>query len=245
MTSAAFDRGVDRLVRRTSSGFGEEVVRLRTDAGVARSELSRSAGVDASYLADIEDGAARPSITVCTRIALALGADLALRLYPTTGPAVRDRHQSAIAESMLGSVHGRWARFSEIAVRHPARGWIDLGLHDPVPGDFVATEIESDLHRIEQLIRWSEAKAAALPSWEGWAHLGVRTAPSRLLVVRDTRTNREVAGTFRQLLRTSYPADPRDALASILGVGSWPGPSLLWATRDRLVVGKYRLIARP
>ena len=82
---------------------------------------------------------------------------------------------------------------------------------------FIATEIQSELRRLEQLVRWSEAKAAALPSWEGWPHLGEHVAVSRLLVVRDTRTNRDIAATFRRLLRTAYPSEPEDALAALVG----------------------------
>jgi transcriptional regulator with XRE-family HTH domain len=243
--TTAFERAVDRHVRRIWLAFGEEVGRLREDAGLSRAALASAAGVDPSYLGDIEDGRANPSVVICTGLSLALGADLTLRAYPTTGPAVRDRHQAAIAESMLGLVNARWRRFAEIAVRHPSRGWIDLGLHDPIARQFVATEIQSELRRLEQLIRWSEAKAAALPSWDGWGQLGEAPAVSRLLVVRDTRTNRAVAADFRRLLRTAFPADPVEAVASLQAVGPWPGPSLLWAARDRMGPRAYRLAARP
>jgi transcriptional regulator with XRE-family HTH domain len=242
MTATAFARAVAQAERRALASFGEEVRRLREDAGLIRAALARAAGIDASYLADIENGAARPSIETCLRLTMALGADLPLRLYPTTGPSVRDRHQSPIAEALLAALHPRWKAFTELATRRPSRGWVDMGLHDARASVFVATEIQSELRRIEQLIRWSDAKADSLPSWDGWRLLGEPPVISRLLIVRETRSNRELAAEFRRLLRTAYPADATDALAALSGPDNWPGPALLWAARDR--AGGYRLVVR-
>jgi transcriptional regulator with XRE-family HTH domain len=240
---AEFERAVKGRTRAILATFGTDVQRLREDSALSRAALARAAGLDASYLAEVEGGVANPSLETCARLSLGLGADFPLRLYPTTGPAVRDRHQSAIAEVTLASAASLWARFPEIAVRHPARGWIDIGLHDPRGGVFVATEIQSELRRIEQLIRWSEEKASALPSWNGWAHLGDEPEISRLLIVRETRTNRATAEAFRRLLRAAYPADGRDALAALTGHQTWPGAAIIWAARDR-AGGGYRLTVR-
>ena len=238
------DSAVDRLVREALSNFGEDVRRLRADAGISRTALARASRIDLSFLREIEAGKACPSIHTCTRLAIALGADLPVRLYPNTGPTIRDRHQAAIAEVALKELHRRWQPFAEIAVRRPSRGWIDLGFHDGRAGVFVATEIQSELRRLEQLLRWAEAKAAALPSWEGWIHLGPEPAISRLLIVRETRANRATVEEFRRLLRTAYPADGRDALHSLRGTEAWPGPAILWAARDRTGPGPYRLVDR-
>jgi transcriptional regulator with XRE-family HTH domain len=245
MRSSAFERAVARRTREVAGAFGADVRRLREDAGVRRSELARAAGLDPSYVTEIEDGVARPSFETCVRLSLALGADLSSRLYPTTGPAIRDRHQAAIVEATLRALHPRWKAFTEVAVQRPSRGWIDMGLYDHAANLFVATEIQSDLRRLEQLIRWSEAKAAALPSWDGWVHLGDQPLVSRLLIVRNTRTNRTVAHDHRQLLRTAFPADGELALDAIRRHDAWPGAAILWATRDRAAPGRYRIAARP
>lgn len=243
MPHAAFDKAIARLARQTLSSFGSDVRRLREDAGVTRAMLARAAGVDASYIVEIEMGEARPSLETCLRLTAALGCDLPLRAFPTTGPSIRDRHQAAITEAILSELDGRWTRFLEIAVRRPSRGWIDLGLHDPAAGVLLATEIQSELRRLEQLLRWSALKAEALPSWEGWPRLEPTPSISRLLVVRDTRATRAVATDFRRMLRDAFPADPVDGLAALTGSRAWPGPVLLWATRKREGVG-YRLVAR-
>jgi transcriptional regulator with XRE-family HTH domain len=238
------DRTVERRTRQSLAGFGADVVRLRSDAGISRAALARASGVDLSFLGEIEAGTASPSIQTCTRLAVGLGADLPLRLYPSTGPTIRDRHQAAIAQITIKDLHPRWQTFAEIAVRRPSRGWIDLGLHDGRAGVFVACEIQSELRRLEQLFRWADAKATALPSWDGWAGLGHAPEISRLLIVRETRTTRATAEEFRHLLRTAYPADGRDALEALRATDAWPGPALVWAARHRSAGGRYRLVDR-
>jgi transcriptional regulator with XRE-family HTH domain len=240
--STTFDRLVDRATARRHAVLAEDIERLREDAGVSRAQLALAAGVDASYLARIESGRQRPSVETYQRLALALGADLAARLYPSTGPAIRDRHQARILELLLRDLHPRWQAYPEVAVRRPSRGWIDVALHDPLAALLIAAEIQSGLQRLEQVIRWSGEKAASLPSWEGWPRLGAEPAVSRLLVVRRTRANRETATAFERQLRLAYPAHPADALAALLGTGPWPGPALIWVVvegaRSRLATDR-------
>ncbi len=200
--------------------------------------------MDSSYLARIENGTATPSLETYARLAAALGADLSVRLYPNTGPTIRDRHQAPILEALLAAVHPRWHAYPEIAVRSPSRGWIDVGLHDARGRIVVATEIQSELRRLEQLIRWSAEKAASLPSWEGWPHLGEAPAVSQLLIVRDTRTTRSIAREFRRTLQAAFPEHPDDALASLTGVDRWPGPALLWAAGSTAGPRAVRIVAR-
>jgi hypothetical protein len=176
---------------------------------------------------------ARPSIDALVRIATVLGADLSLRLYPNTGPSIRDRLQLRIQEGLLEVLHPRWHPYPEVAVRHPSRGWIDLVLHDEQAGTIVAAEIESGLRRLEQLLRWSQAKVAALPSWEGWARIGAVDHPSRLLIARSTKATREIGRQFSRQLAVAYPAHPADAIAALTGTTAWPGPALIWVELER------------
>lgn len=187
---------------------------------------------------------ASPSLETYARVAAVLGADLSVRLYPNTGPAIRDRHQAPILEALLTMLHGRWRAYPEIAVRQPSRGWIDVGLYDARGQIIVATEIQSELRRLEQLIRWSADKAASLPSWDGWSRLSEAPVVSQLLIVRDTRTTRTVTHEFRRTLRAAYPADPEDAIAALTGVDMWPGPALLWASEHPSNPRSFRIVAR-
>jgi transcriptional regulator with XRE-family HTH domain len=242
VTNARFESMVRRRTSDRHAALGLEVLRLREDAGISRAALASAAGVDASYLGRIEGGTERPSIETYQRLALALGADLSSHLYPNTGPAIHDRLQAPMLEGLLAERHPRWEPHLEMRVRRPSRGWIDIGLHDPRERVLLAGELQSALHRLEQLLRWQQEKAASVPSWDGWAALDQPPTVSRLLVIRRTRATREVAKAFARQLRAAYPAHPDDAIAALRGTDPWPGPALVWMLVDargaRLVGGR-------
>lgn len=208
--------------------LGSDIHRLREDAGLSGRDLAAEAGIDPAHLRRIEAGTAHPSLEVYEQLAAALGSNLVAHLYPNTGPAIRDRHQARILEALLTALHPRWRPYPEVAVRHPSRGWIDVVLHDPREQGLVATEIQSSLPRLEQLIRWSAAKAASLPSWDGYDQLGPIRVTSQLLVVRSTAATRNVAREFARQLEAVYPAHPADALDALTGTRRWPGNALVW-----------------
>jgi transcriptional regulator with XRE-family HTH domain len=217
-----------RVAERLHRVLGEDLRRLREDAGLKRAALADAAGVDATYLARIEDGLVNPTLETYARLSSALGADFGAHFYPNTGPTIRDRHQARILEWLLEQRHPRWAPYTEVAVRKPARGWIDLVLHDQAAACVLTTEIQSALARIEQMVRWSGEKAAALPSWDGYAHLGPVSTTSSLLLVRATRATRAIGSQFARQLEIAFPAHPEDAIAALTGTRPWPGPALIW-----------------
>jgi hypothetical protein len=129
--------------------------------------------------------------------------------------------------------------------RATASAW--LGRHALVDREaalIIATELESSVRRVEQLIRWSRAKADALASNPGWP-FGIQGQPTveRLLVLRDVRSNREIAAQFATTFRAAYPADAWQALASIQEAVAWPGSAVLWAADVR--DGGIKLHAAP
>ena len=233
VTNPRFEAMVRRRAEQLSRQLADEIVRQREDAGLSRRALAAAAGIHHSVLDRIEDGRVRPSHETYLRLAAALGADFTAHLYPNAGPAIRDRFQAPIVEGLLGILAHRWQPFPEAAVRRPARGWIDVALHDPAAGLVVATEIESLLRRLEQLARWSRAKADSLPSWDGWQGLPKAPEISQLLIVRRTRANLDIARGADRQLRATWPAHPSDALASLSGAERWPGPALVWVRCER------------
>jgi transcriptional regulator with XRE-family HTH domain len=249
-TSVMRGERLDRRDLRTSTGrsaarlraqFAADLVRLRTDAGATLRGVAREAGVDPSFLSAIEHGLREPSLATAAALAAALGADVSFRLYPVTGPRIRDRLQGAMVECMLRDLGGSWEAFPEVAVRRPARGFIDLVLVQR--SVVVAAEFHSELRRVEQLVRWSSDKAAALPSSEPWPVWTRDVVPriERLLVLRSTRHNREVVRAHEHLLRTLYPANPIAARRALAGADPWPGSAIVWATIEH---GRARLLDR-
>ena len=241
--SKEFDAAIRRAVVARHRALGEGIQRYREDGGITKAALARTAGVDAAFLGRIEEGREYPSLETYLRLAVVLGADLSIRLYPNTGPAIRDRLSAPMLEALLGMLDGRWGPATEVAVRTPSRGWIDAVLHDRRARTIVATELQSELRRLEQQIRWHAEKAASLPSWGGWQRLGEAPEISRLLIVRRTRATRSVAQEFAQQLQVAYPAHPDDALAALTTPTTpWPGAAMLWAdvsgSRARLLSGR-------
>jgi transcriptional regulator with XRE-family HTH domain len=232
MRTTRLQAAADRRARASRLELAEQLRRLVDDAGVTQRQLSTASGLAQPYVGRILAGSASPTLEAYQRLASALGADLSTRLYPNTGPAIRDRLAAPMLELLLAETHPRFARYTEVGVRRPSRGWIDAVLHEPREGVAIASELQSELRRLEQLIRWQAAKAESLPSWEGWPHLGEEPAISRLLLVRRSRATRVVAQEYARQLRVAYPAHPDDALAALTGTVPWPGPALVWVTVD-------------
>jgi len=231
-----------RRAARIRGQLGAQIRDLRTDAGASLRALAEQAGVEFGYLAQVERGVREPSISALSAIAMALGADLSIRMYPNTGPRIRDHIQAAIVEELLRVAHPRWRRFTEVPVYRPARGRIDAVLHDPSAAIVVTTEVHSLVRRLEQQLGWARLKAESLPSADFWRHVDREPAVSQLLVLRSTRANRDVAHRFAETLRAAYPAQAAAVFGAIVGDTPWPGPGVLWASAEHDTV---RLLDRP
>lgn len=211
---------------------------MREDVGWSQAAVARVAGVAQSHLSAVEAGTAEPSVAVLMAVGEALGADLSVRLFPNTGPRIRDRIQIAISEALIPSLHARWRVTPEVPVYRPVRGVIDLVLEDRERDATVAIEIHSQLRRVEQQLRWAAQKADALAALPEQAGRNV----SRLLIIRNTAAMREIVHASAATLAAAYPAATEAALASLRGTASWPGSVLLWASVER---GRARLLAGP
>jgi transcriptional regulator with XRE-family HTH domain len=220
--------------------IGLDLRRIRLDAGLSIRTVAAAAKIDPSHLSLIERGLREPSLAVLAALCGVLGLEVSVRLYPTTGPTIRDRHQAAIVEMLIRSLDPTWRQLVEVPVRHPARGVIDLVLAREV---ILATEICSDLRGVEQLIRWAGDKADSLPSADAWQML-LGDEPRRvdkLLVIRSPRTNREIVRAHAATFATVYPGDSGAAREALIGTGVWPGSSILWA---RVEGGRAELLQR-
>lgn len=228
----------DQRAAAARHALATDLRRLLADAGVSQRAVAAAAGLAQSYVSEVFAGEVSPTLEAYHRIAAALSAGLSIKLYPGTGPRIHDRWQAPMLEATLHARHPRWQPFPEAMVTKPERGWIDLLLHEPRERVLVASELQSELRRLEQLIRWHGAKAESLPSWSGFPNLDDPGAPvgppsiSRLLIVRATRATRQLARDHARQLRATYPAHPDDALAALAGTDPWPGAALVWMAVD-------------
>ena len=224
---------VGRRTRQIVVAIGADIRRMRIDTGVSLRSLAMAAGVDHGFLSQVERGLREPSLAVLVAISSALGGDLRLRLYPGTGPRILDPLQARMVEALLAILHPRWIRHVEVPVYRPVRGVIDLVIHDPIALALGATEVQSELRRVEQQFRWSHEKADALPSSTLWRSLEAPPSVDRVLVLRNTRLNREVVERFATTIATEYPARTLDAVLALTTADApWPGSAIVWVTVD-------------
>jgi transcriptional regulator with XRE-family HTH domain len=230
ITRTEVTREAARRMRRFWLQNGEEIRRLREEAGVSIGVLADVAGIHKSFLARVESGLARPSIETLTAIGVALGADLSVRYYPGSGPRLYDRFQAPMVESLLGELDTRWTVRLEVPILRPSRGVIDLVLTDVLDSSIIACEVQSELRRLEQKIRWNTEKADGLATrLDETDPSGGPHPVSRLLVLRSTVATREIARQYEKTLATAYPARSRDVvLALTTSSVPWPGAGIVW-----------------
>ncbi len=230
ITRTLVARETARRMRRLDLQLGDDVRRLRVDAGLNLTELAAVVGIHRTYLARIEQGRARASIEVLTALGVALGADLSLRYFAGSGPRLHDRFQAAMVETLLRSLDPRWRIELEVPVSNPARGVIDLVLSDRSSAVVVAAEAQSELRRLEEQIRWATEKAEGLGRRLAEDRRTGQSVPvTRLLVLRSTVDTRQIAGRYEASLTAAYPARTRDVIAALTTAAApWPGPGIVW-----------------
>jgi transcriptional regulator with XRE-family HTH domain len=225
---------------------GAELRNLREDAGLSQAQVAEFAGVSQALVSLLERAKVEITLPTLVHLAAALGASVRTRIYPDTGPPIRDHLQARMIEAFLRVLHARWRRFLEVPLRRPVRGVVDVVLLEPDERVLVATEAQSEMRRLEQQLRWSHAKADALATSDLIADLGERNRPttvSSLLLLRSTRTTRELATTFRETLATAFPAPYEAAIEALSGRATpWPGSALIWVTVD---ADGTRILDRP
>ena len=152
----------DRAAEASLRSIGAQFLQLREDAGLPKSVVARAAGIDPTYLGYVEGGERAASLAVLTRIAAALGADFSARVYPTSGPPIRDRIQARMVDAFLTSLPADWDRHVEVPVYRPVRGIVDVVIVRRATGRIVSIEAHSELRRLEQQLGWAATKADAL-----------------------------------------------------------------------------------
>jgi transcriptional regulator with XRE-family HTH domain len=220
----------DRRAGESLRQLGAEFRRLREDAGLSLTAVAGAAGIHRTHLQLIEGGERDASAQVLARVAAALGAEVSTRLFPTSGPRLRDRFQAPILEAFLRLLASHWIQAVEVLVHRPVRGIVDAVILDRVARRIVAIEAQSEVRRLEHQIRWARSKADALPSSTLWDPADP-PAISRILLLRSTVATRELARTFAATLAAAYPADPTDLLRALADPAArWPGSGIIWVS---------------
>lgn len=215
------------MLRRSAISMGEDLRRLRGDAGVSLRELAGVTGIDASHIARIEKGTSHASVQALTALAVALGADLSLRFDAGSGPRIHDRFQAPMLEGLVRWLAPCWAPRLEVVVPGPRRGVADIVLTDRSRPKLVVDEAQSEFRRIEQQLRWIAEKTAAFQEAEHDRYV------SRLLIVRSTEATRAVVRAYAATFAASYPARTVDVVESLTRGTPWPGDGIVWMRVSR------------
>ena len=215
--------------------IGRQLTDLRLEFGVTQLQLAECAGIDQGHLSKIETGAARPSLEALTALSACLGTDLSVRLFPTGAPRLHDRFQAPMIDALIQFLGPAWRAQPEVPVRG-ARGVIDLVVRRALDHLTIACECHSELRRLELVIRRAAEKAEALQAQANGGSV------SSVLLLRSTRTTREVAKAFEATIVAAFPARSVDALTALSGRAAWPGPAVIWAT---VASGKAELMTAP
>lgn len=222
--------------RRRLRRLGDELRQAREDAGRSQRAVARAAVVSQGHLCAIEAGDAEPSLEVLGRLGSALGLDLSVRYFSNTGPPIRDHIQAVIEQAVIEVCRVRWRPDLEVPVSTPVRGVIDLVLHDRLGPDSLATEIQSQILRVEQQLRWAREKADALAALPEFSGRRVR----RLLLLRNCAANRALVQSLPDVFAAAYPGRAADAVGALTGsTAPFPGAAIVWVDVEH-GVGRLR-----
>ena len=226
---------------------GLDIRRLRIDAGLSVRTLATASGIDHGFLARIEAGSVEASYAVLVAIGEVLGADLSVRLYPTTGPRIHDRIQAPIVEALF--------KRPSPALAATRRGW-----RDPTGTRVRRCRARVAAGRPRRRDRGrviDPAPRAAAPMGPGQGGLaavvggvGPDGAGRRASTCYLTPADRQIdtidpghrAGV-RGNARVRVPVRTADVHAALTTADApWPGPGIVWADVEG---GRARILERP
>jgi len=181
---------------------GEELRTARLQAGISQLVLGRAVGISKGEVSRIERCLAPwVSVDVVCRMAVVLGLDPSLRMYPA-GLPLRDRAHHALLERFRSQLPAALRWQSEVPLHISG----DLRAGDGVVSakDWqIAVEAETRLHDLQALERRIELKQRD------------SAGTAVILLVNDTRANRLVLRAARESLRALAPLDTRTVLGAL------------------------------
>jgi transcriptional regulator with XRE-family HTH domain len=213
---------------------GRAYRRLRLERGLSAREVAIAIGVHPATIRAIEQGDPHVSLELRARLAVALGSRL--RLVATDAPGavpLRDRVHALMHETIIPLLASAWRALPDRPVNHEGiRGSIDLVLVAAEARVVGSTEVKSLFASLEELIRRSGEKRAALAGGGtiGLADPGARGyRVAELVIVRDTDANRAVAAVHADYLEAAFPGPASDAVAALTrDPHLLPDRSLVW-----------------
>jgi transcriptional regulator with XRE-family HTH domain len=204
----ALNRGT-RRGRRFLIEIGQELRERRLQLGLSQAAVADALGISRAQVSRIER-AALPSLSLVTaaRLASLLGLELAVRLFPG-GPPLRDAGHAALLARFSGRISATFRWRIEVPLPIPGDQRAFDGLLTK-PGLSIAVEAEMRPRDLQALQRRMELKKR-----DG-------AADRLILLVPDTRSNRDAIRAAGASLAGAFPAGTRQVM-SALAAGRDPG----------------------
>ena len=188
--------------------IADDLRNARRSIGASQRRIARAAGLTQSGVSRTERDIRR-SLTVeeLARHAAALGLRVSIKFYPV-GPPVRDKAQLRLLVRLHELVHARfrWRSEAPVGAAGDLRAW-DVLLTGPVS---IGIDAETRIDDLQALQRRVELKRRD------------SQVDRVVLVIADTKHNRQVVREFRSVLLPTFPLGTRELLAS-LRAGTDPG----------------------
>jgi hypothetical protein len=193
----------------------DEIRRGRIDAGLSQGRVAAHASVSRFRVGRIERHKERDvPAQLLIRMADAVGLDLPLRVHPAGDP-VRDAGQLRLLRRFEARLGPGWSWRHEVPL--------------PIVGDKRAWDSEGT-YAVTSLLIDVEAESRLGDSQAQLRRIALKRRDGRagrlILVVADTRNNRDVIRAAAAQFASAFPADARRAIA-LLRAGVDPGADVL------------------
>jgi transcriptional regulator with XRE-family HTH domain len=207
-----------QVLRRARARVGNaigEIRRARIGAGMSQAVLGQGVDVSRARISRIELGIERQvPVELLVRMASVVGLDLVVRAYPGGDPTL-DAAQRRLLHRFAPRIGPAWGSRDEVSLPIPGdqRAWDSVCTHAST-GLVLHVEAETRLGDVQALLR-----RLTLKRRDG----GVDRL---VLLVADTRHNREVMRAASVEFAAAFPANARRALP-LLAAGLDPGADVL------------------
>lgn len=189
--------------------LGRELRLARHTTGATQQQVAVRLGWSKSKVSRIERGLS-PGVSVAdlTRLAAVVGLRPSVKFFPTGRP-LRDSGQIELLAALNLRMHSSWHSLHEVPM--------------PKPGDLRAADQLSTIPgcrvMVEAYRRFSDYQAQTRSARLKQQEIG---AERLVILLEDTRTNRDALSAGGSEVRRSFPVPPRAMLAA-LGAGRDPG----------------------
>jgi transcriptional regulator with XRE-family HTH domain len=197
-----------RRGRRLLADLGDEIRAARTAAGLSLATVAMTVGISPTELSRVERGLAPwLDVLVASRLCAVVGLDLSVRAFPGGNP-LRDAGHLRLVNAFRPRIGPGLRVRTEVPVGDglDRRAW-DQTVSDRM--DTAAIEFETRMTDAQAF-----ARRVALKSRDS----GIQCV---VLVLADTRANRNAVAGAREVLRPLFPLDSAEILAT-LGAGRVP-----------------------